>query len=205
MPGTLWSAPVPALNVNSVVVSPATGTPTDISPAQIFILPGQMNVGTRMRIRAYGSYLSTTTASSLTLAFYATSVSGAGASPNVLVATSAVIAATASTAVVNTSSVAFPWMLEWEGQFRTISSPIIGATNATIMGQGKAYLPATLTTYTITAIPQTAALRTVTQTGTPGFGLVTNLPQIISVGATVAVNTGFTSITTDELTVELLG
>jgi hypothetical protein len=93
-------------------------------------------------------------------------------------------------------------MLEWEGQVRALTAPLVGATNAQVMGQGKAYVPLTITTTTQTQIPITAALRTVQQTAT---GLVTNIPQTVMVGATVAVNTGLTSIACDELTCELLG
>jgi hypothetical protein len=35
--------------------------------------------------------------------------------------------------------------------------------------------------------------------------MVTNIAQLVSVGVTLATNTGFTSITCDELTCELLG
>ncbi len=68
---------------------------------------------------------------------------------------------------------------------------------------GKSFLPVTnITSYTLQAMPITAALRTVQQTAT---GLVTNIPQTVMVGLTVATNTGFTSCTCDELTCELLG
>ena len=53
MPGTLWSAPVPTLNNNSQVFSPATATLTDITPAQVIINPPQLNVGTRVRLVAH--------------------------------------------------------------------------------------------------------------------------------------------------------
>jgi hypothetical protein len=62
MPGTLWSAPVPSLNSNRQVFSPATATLTDISPAQVIVNPPQLNVGTRVRL-VHGSYIATTTAS----------------------------------------------------------------------------------------------------------------------------------------------
>jgi len=198
MPSTVWSGPVPNLNTNSLTVSSfTTATLTDISPAQVVLWPGMLSAGTRIRLRAYGNMISTTTASSVVWGFYMNSTA-----TNNIATTAAVLAATASTAIVNTSSVAFPWMLEWEGQVRALTSPLVGATNAQVMGQGKAYVPLTITTTTATQIPITAALRTVQQTAT---GLVTNIPQTVMVGATVATNTGLTSITTDELTCELLG
>jgi hypothetical protein len=198
MPGTLWSAPVPNLGINSLLVSSfTTGTLTDMSPSQVVLWPGMLNVGTRIRLRAYGNLISTTTASSIIWGFYMNSTA-----TNNIATTPAKLAETASTAIVNTSSVAFPWMLEWEGQVRALTSPLVGATNAQVLGQGKAYVPLTITTTTQTQIPITAALRTVQQTAT---GLVTNIPQNVMVGVTVAVNTGVTSISTDELTCELLG
>lgn len=198
MPGTLWSAPVPNLAITSLTVSSfTTATKTDLSPSQVVLWPGMLNLGTRIRLRAYGNMISTTTASSITWGFYMNSTA-----TNNIATTPAILAETASTAIVNTSSVAFPWMLEWEGQVRALTAPLVGATNAQVMGQGKAYVPLTITTTTQTQIPITAALRTVQQTAT---GLVTNIPQTVMVGAAVAVNTGLTSITCDELTCELLG
>ena len=198
MPSTLWSAPVPNLGNTSLVTSSfTTATLTDISNQQIVLWPGMYQQGSRIRLRAYGSMISTTTASSVIWGFYMNSTA-----TNNIATTPATLAATGSTAIVNTSSVAFPWMLEWEGHFRALTSPLVGSTNAQVMGQGKAYVPLTITTTTQTQIPITAALRTVQQTAT---GLVTNIPQTVMVGVTVATNTGLTSITTDEFTCELLG
>jgi len=202
MPGTLWSAPVPALNNNSAVFSPATATLTDISPAQVIINPPQLNTGTRVRLFAQGSYIATTTASSITLGFYMTAASTATAANN-LVATSAVLGAGPSTAV---GAVTASWMAMYWGVITKMSSPVIGLTNATIVGRGIVqWQTAVGGAFSQLAIPQTVAAATVAQTGTPGFGMVTNIAQLVSIGATVAVNTGLTSITTDELTCELLG
>lgn len=199
MPGTLWSAPVPALNTNTLTVSSfTTATLTDLSPAQVVLLPGQMNLGTRIRLRAYGGYTATTTASAVTWGFYMAQVG-----QPITAAGAVALAATPSTAVA--VATAWPVMLEWEGQIRAVTSPLVGATNAQVMGQGKAFLPTSLTAWTPVAMPATAAARTVQQGGTPGFGLVTNTAQLVSVGVTVATNTGLTSITFDELTCELLG
>ena len=203
MPGTLWSAPVPALNNNSLVTSSfTTATLTDISPAQVIINPPQLNVGTRVRLTAHGSYIATTTASTLTFGFYMTAASTATVA-NPLVATSAVLGVgPANTAVALTG---IPWGMQYFGVIQKISSPIIGTTNATIVGRGYQWIGSSLTAIAFTPIPQTLAAVTVVQTGTPGFGMVTNIAQLVSVGCTVATNTGLTSVTTDELTCELLG
>lgn len=197
MPGTLWSAPVPNLGTNSLTVASfTTATKTDLSPSQVILLPGQLNVGTRIRLRAYGEYTASTTASTLTWGFYMNSTATGN-----IATTPAILAETASTAAV--VATAWPWMLEWEGQVRALTSPLVGATNAQVYGMGKSYLPVTnITSWTIQAMPITAALRTVQQTAT---GLVTSIPQTVMVGLAVATNTGFTSATCDELTCELLG
>jgi hypothetical protein len=204
MPGTLWSAPVPALNNNSLVISPATATLTDISPAQVIINPPQLNVGTRVRLVAHGSYIATTTASTITWGFYMTAASVATVA-NPLVATSAVLGVSSAIPCVAVSGI--PWIAQYWGVIQKISSPVIGLTNATIVGRGIMNTGSSLTAWTASpsTIPQTLATVTVAQTGTPGFGMVTNIAQLVSIGATVAVNTGLTSITCDELSCELLG
>ena len=203
MPGTLWSAPVPALNNNSLVISPATATLTDISPAQVIINPPQLNVGTRVRLCAHGSYIATTTASNFTWGFYMTAASTATIA-NPLVATSAVLGV--SPAITAVAVTGIPWIMEYWGRISAISSPVIGLTNASIVGRGRLTTGSSLTAFaTPVPIPQTLAAVTVAQTGTPGFGMVTNIAQLVSVGITIAVNTGVTSVTCDELTCELLG
>ena len=202
MPGTLWSAPVPVLNNNSQVFSPATATLTDISPAQIIINPPQLNVGTRVRLTAHGSYIATTTASTLTFGFYMTAASTATIA-NPLVASSAVLGVgPANTAVPVTG---IPWGLQYFGVIQKISSPVIGTTNASIVGRGYQWIGSSLTAIAFTPIPQSLAAVTVAQTASPGLGMVTNIAQLVSIGVTVATNTGLTSVTCDELTCELLG
>lgn len=202
MPGTLWSAPVPALNNNSLVSSPATATLTDISPAQVIVNPPQLNVGTRVRLTATGSYIATTTASTFTWGFYMTAASTATAANN-LVATSAVLGV--SPAITAVAVTGIPWIMQYWGVIQKMSSPVIGTTNASIVGRGTITTGTSLTAIVLAPIPQTLAAVTVAQTGTPGFGMVTNIAQLVSVGVTIGTNTGVTSITCDELTCELLG
>ena len=203
MPGTVWSAPVPALNHNSLTISPATATLTDISPAQVIMFPPQLNEGTRVRLAAHGSYIATTTASTVTYGFYMTAASTATVA-NPLVATSAVLGVSPAVAAVAVTGI--PWIMEYWGRISSVSSPVIGLTNASIVGRGRLTTGSSLTAFaTPVPIPQTLAAVTVAQTGTPGFGMVTNIAQLVSVGVTIATNTGFTSITCDELTCELLG
>jgi len=205
MPGTLWSAPVPALNNTSVTVTSGTlgTTLTDISPAQVIINPPQLNVGTRVVLTAHGSYIATTTATSVTLGFYMTAASAATVA-NPLVATSAVLGVGPSLAVFNGTG---QWEMEYVGRITQLSEPLSSLTNAQIVGRGRLFwLAAAGGAWTsVNSIPQTTAAASVAQTGTPGFGMVTNIAQLVSVGCTLAVNTGFTSITTDYLDCELRG
>jgi hypothetical protein len=196
MPSTLWSAPVgPLTGLSSVSPGSATAL-TDISPMNAVIPPEQLAIGTRIRIRAYGEYTATTAASTIVWSFVMNQVG------TPIATTPATIAATAAL-TASTTATAWPWMLEYEGRMSSITSPgAVSNTNAVLVGQGKSYLPTSLTAWTVAPFPITAALRTVTQTAT---GLVTNTSQIIAVTTTITTATGISNITCDELTVELLG
>jgi hypothetical protein len=196
MPGTLWSAPSSAQQGAATLVTSSftTATLTDISPAQCLIPAGTLNLGTRIRLRAAGEYTATTTASALTWGFY---MNQAGTA---ITSTAAILAATASTAAV--VATAWPFIIEYTGVMQALSVAQ-NATTAKIVGQGWSMLPASLTSFTgPIPMPITAALRTVVQTAT---GLNTETNQVVSLGLTVATNTGFTSATVDELTCELIG
>lgn len=196
MPGTLWSAPsgLQQSATSLTTSSFTTATLTDISPLPCLIPAGTLNAGTRVRLRAAGSYTATTTASALTWGFY---MNQAGTA---ITTTAAVLAATASTAAVVATS--WPFILEYTGVMQVLSVNQ-NATTAKIVGQGWSLLPASLTTFTgPLPMPITAALRTVTQTAT---GLNTETTQNVMLGLTVATNTGFSSVIVDELTCELIG
>ena len=206
MPGTVWSAPVPILNRTSYTVAAATlGTaaPYDISPAQVILFPPQLNEGTRVRLLAHGSYTATGTTTSLTWGFYMTAASTATVA-NPLVATSAVLGVSPATVVAAVTGI--PWVAEYWGRISSVSAPGTSLTNAQIVGRGRLTVGSSLTAFaTPVPIPQTLAAIAVNQTASPGFGMVTNIAQLVSVGVTVTTGTNFTSITTDELTCELLG
>jgi hypothetical protein len=191
---TYWSAPQGPLGI--VSVSPAIAAAiTDISPQQVIIQPGDLDLGTRIRLRAFGNYSATSATPTLILGFYMNQI---GVN---LATTPAVLAASAATAVSATATL-WPWMIEYEGQVRSLSDPA-QSVNAQVLGQGKLFLPASLTSFQAAiAIPATAALRTVSQTAT---GLITNTNQYVAVASTWSTVTGVTSLTCDELTLELLG
>lgn len=191
-----WSGPVPPLGIASA--SPAISTTiTDVSPQQTIVGPGvaQLELGTRIRLRAFGEYTATSATPTLILGFYMNQVGVA------LTTTPAILAACAATAV-NASATAWPWMMEYEGQVRALTVPST-ASNAQVLGQGKLFLPASLTSFSAAiAIPATAAARTVAQTAT---GLITNVQQYIAVATTWSTVTGVTSFTCDDLSLELIG
>src|SRR5258708_36394053 len=117
MPGNLWSAPVPSLGITSLVVSSfTTATKTDLSPSQVVLWPAMRNVGTRIRLKAFGVYTATTTAAALTWGFYMNSTA-----PSNIPTTPAILGETASTAAVRLT--AAPWYLAGDGQIRPLTSP----------------------------------------------------------------------------------
>jgi hypothetical protein len=195
MPGTLWSAPVPPLGVasNSAAVAAAL---TDYSPQETVILAGLLNLGTRIRLRAYGSYVSSAATATPTFGFY---LSNAGTA--LVAGTSLPLAATGAVTVANTGSASWPWAMEWDGQVRTVSTATAGT--ATFFGNGKFWNPSAITAYAVPfAIPITLALRTATQVAGGGN---TQLSQMVSVGIFPNVTTALATMTCDELTCELLG
>ncbi len=70
MPSTLWSAPVAIGNSAPLVQSSISAAVLDITPPGCEIPPGYLNLGTRIRLVAWGSYIATTTASTMAFGFY---------------------------------------------------------------------------------------------------------------------------------------
>jgi len=194
MPSTVWSGPVPPLGIVSATPAVAAAI-TDISPQQTVIWPGMVQAGSRIRLFASGNLITTATTATPIWGFYM------NAQGTALSSSPAILAASAATANPNTSSVAWPWQMSYNGVLRTMSAQ--AGTGAIVVGQGRLTLPTSLTAFAADIpIPITAALRTVTGTAT---ALNTNIPQTVSVAVTPNVTTGITSITCDEFTCELLG
>ncbi len=76
--------------------------------------------------------------------------------------------------------------------------------SGSITGRGRfaSALTSWVTAETLNVAPQAVASQTVAQTAT---GMITTNEQNVLVGCTVTTATGITSITTNELTCELLG
>src|SRR6185437_27157 len=132
MPQTLWSAPVGPLN-NASGPAVTAAALTDASPAPPIIIPaGLLNVGTELRIRAHGEFTVASGTPACIFGLYWGGIAGV------------VLTATASlTLPVGTG---FPWMLEWDGEVRGLSTSAGGNTGS-VNGQGKFHLGATLSTY----------------------------------------------------------
>jgi hypothetical protein len=195
MPNTLWSAPIPNLGIvsNSAAVAAAL---TDYSPGEVVIPAGTLSLGSRIRLRATGSYVSSAATATPTWGFYLSNVG-----TSLVSGTSLQLAATAATTVVSTGSASWPWTLEWEGHVRAVSTSV--AATASYFGQGKFYQPASIVAFSApVALPATLALRTVAQIAGGGN---TNLGQMVSVGVFPNVTTALATITCDELTCEVLG
>src|SRR5712691_8074036 len=128
MPGTLWSAPSGAqqTSTSQTVSSFTTATPTDIGPGPCLIPAGTLNVGTRVRLRAAGSYTATTTASALTWGFRMNQANTAVTTTPAILAETAAIAAVVATA--------WPFIFEYTGVIQAISINAPASTTAKIVG-----------------------------------------------------------------------
>jgi hypothetical protein len=194
MPATFWSAPTQEGNAAPFVQSTISAAVLDVSPGQYLIPAGMLDVGTRLRIVAWGQYIATTTASTMAFGFY---MNNPGTT--ILTTPAVLTLGPAVTAVVAT----MPWQLEYFGTI-TAASVVANATTGQIIGRGRFFSPVTswVTAGNWVITPQSAANQTVQQTAT---GMNTATTQNILVGATVTTATGLTSITTNELTCEVIG
>jgi hypothetical protein len=197
MPSYGWSAPssfplgATSGTVNSGFVS---GTLADISPYPCLVQAGLLNLGTRIRLIAQGSYTGTSTTTTLAFGFYmnapASAISGA------------LVLGVAATGTMF-SGTGFPWLMEYWGHVAAISTT--GSTTAaSFVGRGRVMFGTALTTWNTLVMPTTLAAVTVAQTSNTVGN--TAVEQNIQVGVTPAVTvTGLTNIITDELTCELIG
>jgi hypothetical protein len=198
MPITLWSAPTQEGNPTPFVNSTLSVALLDMSPGQYLIPAGTLDQGTRLRIVAWGSYSSaSSTTTTLQFGLY---MNAPGTPLSTTPATLGLGPAITVFAVAG-----MPWMIEYFGTI-TAASVVANATTGQIVGQGRfTYNSGTGWTGARTSaiVPQTLALQTVQQTAT---GMNTANTQNILVGCTLGVTaTGMTSITTNELTCEIIG
>jgi hypothetical protein len=110
---------------------------TDISPAPQWVFPYYLYAGMRVRVTAYGVF-STAATPNLALAVYY----GGAAAGTQLATSGNIVAGTATN---------WPWTLSYSFNVRTIGS------SGTIWGQGKLDLGTSLTAFSASALPSTAA------------------------------------------------
>lgn len=125
-------------------------TAKDVSPVPLSVTYGnELRLGSKVELEAWGEY-SGTTGNTMQLGF-AYGITSAGG----LLSTGITIAAGALTAV-GTSPAAWPWHMRWGGIVTSTG------TAGVIYGSGVLDLGSSLTAFTTSAIPQTAAARSVT-------------------------------------------
>lgn len=146
------------------------------------ILPNQLRIGSKIKIEAEGEYGSTGTPT-IILGFYVglPGASGAPAAITTILAESGALATSTATA--------FPWRLEYRGIITGMG------TSGQIVGSGNVEL-STLTALTTTAIPITAALRTVT--------LDTTLSRCVGICATWSASNAANTVKVHNSSVLLL-
>jgi hypothetical protein len=119
----------------------------DVSPVPQLVLPQQqMDAGLELFLWADGEF-STTGTPTLSIGFWFNGA--AGAAPTSILAQSSVI-------TTGSGAAAWPWTAWWRGRLRAIGS------SASFKGQGHLILGTSLIAESMTPIPVTQALRTVT-------------------------------------------
>lgn len=177
MGSNYWVSPVPPFHIAGGTPLASSTTLTDISATpNITLNTNQLMLGTEIEIYAAGEFSNTSTPT-LLLGFYYGGVAGA--------------ALAASTAITTTTTLTgVPWQLFYRGVIRAIGS------SGSIQGQGRLYLPTSLTAWTIRPIPETKAARTVT--------IDTSTSKIITVGAQWGTSSASNTITCDDISVKLM-
>jgi hypothetical protein len=197
VPGYGWSAPASyPLGASSLTTSSFTAsTLGDISPYACPIPAGLLNIGTRIRLVAHGSYTGTSTTVTLQWGFYLNSV-------NTAIASAIVLGVGPVTTVASLTGC--PWLIEYWGHVAAVSGAGTGA-GASFVGRGRFTVGASLTAFVspTTPIPQTLAAVTVAQAAGAGSTITEQNIQLgLTPGASV---TNLTNVITDELTCELIG
>lgn len=179
MPRQYWVAPVPPFHVADGTALANSVTLTDISPTPQITLPGYtlLEPGYELEINAAGQWSTTTGPPTLLIGLYYGGVAG--------------VALAASTAITTTASLtAVPWQLHYRGVVRAVG------TSGQIQGSGRLYFPTSLTAFTVRAIPETAAARTVT--------VDTTIAKALTIGAQWGTASASNTITCNDISVKLV-
>ena len=188
--GVVWSFPLQPFDsaagtaVTAAALTAGTPTPPPVAP------PIQL-AGTSIRITANGEITSTSATPTCTLGFYV--------SPEGTAIGSATAICVSAALPISASATAWPFMMKYEGTFRSLSTSSGG--NGVLHGSGYVlwWGNVGLTgTGTPNPMPITAAARTVSTINT-----YSNLQ--FDVGVTLSVTTGAPSVTITDFNVELMG
>jgi hypothetical protein len=184
--GTIWTYP-PAQGglaraagtaVTAAALTAGTPTPPPILP--MINLPG-----TKLLVEADLEMTSTSATPTLTIGFYLGAVGGAIGSATVLVVSAA--------NALSASAAAWPIKLRWRGRFNDIGTAV------TMQGTAELLYGTSLTAWTSSPLPQTAAARTTAAT------VNTEQNNQLDVGITLSSTTGAPSVTVTDLHVLLSG
>lgn len=171
-----WVAPLSPLYTADGSALASSTTLTDISPTPNITIPANLlEVGSLIRLSAWGKFSNTGTPT-LLAGFYYGAVAGTA-----LAASSAI---TTTTGATN-----WQWRLWYEGRVRTVGS------SGTIMGAGELALATSLTAWTYRPLPETA-LATVT--------IDTTAAKAITVGAQWGTSSASNTITCLHMDAELV-
>lgn len=174
MAGTGWNAPVYPLASASGSAVTAAALTAAYSPPPV-IGGGTLNNGTRLILEADLEMTSTSATPTLTLGFYIGAVGGAIGSATLIAATPA--------QAMSASAAAWPVKLRFRGTIRLLSTSV-----AVIQGTGELLYGTSLTAWTCSPFPVTAAARTVST-------LNTSQNNQLDVGVTLSSTTGSPSVT----------
>lgn len=185
--GQVWRFPAqPLQNAAGTAVTATSLTASGVNPLPQ--LPPIFQAGARLVLKATGELTSTSATPTVTLGFYVGTVGQA-------IGSKTVIAVSAALAISATAT-AWPFIMEYDGTFRTLSS-----SAGVIHGQGIVYswFNTGLTgDGTVNPMPTTAAARTVST-------LNTSQLNEFDVGVTLSSATGTPSVTITDLWAELSG
>jgi hypothetical protein len=173
-----WVAPVGPLAVGPDVAQNTFTTLKDITIVPQITLPANsLEVGSELELQASGEF-STTGTPTLLLGYYY-----GGASGGVALAASGAI-------TTGSAAAAWPWIMRWRGIVRSVG------TSGTIKGEGELHLGTALTTFALSAIPITQALRTIT--------IDTTAAKTLTVGAAWGTSSASNSVTCYDISAKLV-
>lgn len=171
-----WEAVIPPLHILSGAAFTTFTTYQDISPAPAIKIPANLlEPGSEIMLNARGHFSNTGTPT-LSIGFFW--------------GTAAVPLGQGVAVTTTTSTVAWPWQLEYRGRVRAVG------TAGSIYGQGKQFLPTSITAMVGTFTPITQALRT--------SAIDTTIEKVIGVGAAWGASSASNTITCEHFTVELI-